>query len=94
MLDQLNVRVLGLLADVPSLGQGEQPPGFDKFMKVVKWGFYLVGVFGVIGMLVVGATMMVSHRRGGYGEHGSSLGMVFAGCALAAMSVPLVNSIL
>jgi hypothetical protein len=38
--------------------------------------------------------MMVQHRRGGYGEHGAALGMVFAGCVLAALSVPLVNAII
>lgn len=81
-------------ADVPALNGGEQPPGFEHVMQVVRWVFYGVGAAGVLGMLLSGATMMLQHKRGGMSDGAAGLGWVFAGCLVAAMSTGVVNAIL
>jgi hypothetical protein len=46
---------------------------------------------GVAGVLITGATMAISHKRGESSEHMSRLGLVLGGCVLVATAGPLVN---
>ncbi len=53
----------------------ERPPGFeaaDTVMNYVMWGCYAVAF---IGLLLIGAMFVVSHRRGQASEHAGSLGV-------------------
>ncbi|MFE0730733.1 hypothetical protein [Streptomyces antibioticus] len=46
---------------------------------------------GVAGVLITGAMMAVSLKRGEGSEHMSRLGMVLGGCVLVATAGPLVS---
>ncbi|MEU2339881.1 hypothetical protein ABZ608_41215 [Streptomyces sp. NPDC013172] len=46
---------------------------------------------GVAGVLVTGAMMTISMKRGESSEHMSRLGMVLGGCVLVATAGPLVT---
>ncbi|MFC8359342.1 hypothetical protein ACFUIY_05640 [Streptomyces griseorubiginosus] len=46
---------------------------------------------GVCGVLVTGAMMAISVKRGESSEHMSRLGMVLGGCVLVATAGPLVQ---
>ncbi|MFI7142486.1 hypothetical protein ACIBQ5_33715 [Streptomyces massasporeus] len=60
----------------------------DLVLGVVAWAGTAAGVAGV---LVVGAMMAMSVKRGESSEHMSRLGMVLGGCVLVATAGPLVN---
>ncbi|MER6672757.1 hypothetical protein [Streptomyces sp. NPDC000983] len=46
---------------------------------------------GVAGVLITGAMMAISLKRGESSEHMSRLGMVLGGCVLVATAGPLVS---
>jgi ribose/xylose/arabinose/galactoside ABC-type transport system permease subunit len=46
---------------------------------------------GVAGVLVTGAMMAISHKRGESSEHMSRLGMVLGGCVLVATAGPIIQ---
>ncbi|MFJ6632104.1 hypothetical protein ACIQMR_12000 [Streptomyces sp. NPDC091376] len=46
---------------------------------------------GVVGVLVTGIMMAVSHRRGELSEHMSRLATVLVGCGLVSVAGPLVT---
>jgi hypothetical protein len=46
---------------------------------------------GVVGVLVCGVTMAISHRRGEGSEHMGRLGLVLGGCVLVATAGPIVQ---
>ncbi|MGW5640714.1 hypothetical protein [Streptomyces sp. NPDC003832] len=46
---------------------------------------------GVAGVLITGAMMAISLKRGESSEHMSRLGMVLGGCVLVASAGPLVS---
>lgn len=46
---------------------------------------------GVAGVLITGAMMAISMRRGEGSEHMGRLGMVLGGCVLVATAGPIVN---
>ncbi|KIF69146.1 integral membrane protein, putatine family protein [Streptomyces sp. AcH 505] len=46
---------------------------------------------GVAGVLITGAMMAVSVKRGESSEHMSRLGMVLGGCVLVATAGPLIS---
>ena len=46
---------------------------------------------GVAGVLITGAMMAMSMRRGEGSEHMGRLGMVLGGCVLVATAGPLIN---
>ncbi|OIJ69165.1 hypothetical protein [Streptomyces mangrovisoli] len=60
----------------------------DTVLGIVAWAGTAAGVLGV---LVTGAMMAVSLKRGESSEHMSRLGMVLGGCVLVATAGPLVS---
>lgn len=46
---------------------------------------------GVAGVLITGAMMAMSHKRGESSEHMSRLGMVLGGCVLVATAGPIIQ---
>jgi hypothetical protein len=80
--------------DVPKPdGEGEPIPDdlVDKVvqtMNLIAWGGTAAGV---IGVLITGATMAISHKRGEASEHMSRLGLVMGGCVLVATAGPIVD---
>jgi hypothetical protein len=69
------------------------PPGSDHFMTLLGWVSWGASVAGVIGFIAVAIGMMVSHRRGTEGEHGSKFAMVSAGCIVAAAAGPIATAL-
>lgn len=82
-----------LLAAVPNPGQGKAPPGSTKFEDIISWAAYLALGVCVLGVIVAGAMMAISSRRGEGGEHMSRLGWVFAGCIVVGSASGLVGAL-
>ncbi|EKX66689.1 hypothetical protein Sipo8835_15530 [Streptomyces ipomoeae] len=57
-------------------------------LDLVAWAGTAAGVAGV---LITGAMMAISMRRGEGSEHMGRLGMVLGGCVLVATAGPIVN---
>ncbi|MEU5629681.1 MULTISPECIES: hypothetical protein [Streptomyces] len=66
---------------------GELVGKVDVVLGIVAWAGTTAGVLGV---LVTGAMMAVSLKRGESSEHMSRLGMVLGGCVLVSTAGPLV----
>ncbi|OEU96571.1 hypothetical protein [Streptomyces oceani] len=62
----------------------------DTVLGIVAWAGTAAGVAGV---LITGAMMAISMRRGEGSEHMGRLGMVLGGCVLVSSAGPLVNFI-
>ncbi|MCN9241336.1 hypothetical protein NGF19_11135 [Streptomyces sp. RY43-2] len=60
----------------------------DKVLGILAWAGTAAGVAGV---LITGAMMAVSMRRGEGSEHMGRLGMVLGGCVLVATAGPVVT---
>ncbi|MGW1722199.1 hypothetical protein ACWCQK_04570 [Streptomyces sp. NPDC002306] len=60
----------------------------NTVLGIVAWAGTAAGVLGV---LITGAMMAVSLKRGESSEHMSRLGMVLGGCVLVATAGPLVS---
>lgn len=67
------------LAQVPDFGGGEAPPGSEKLLTIGRWVLWLATAVCVIGLIVVGAQMAMTHHHGGMQHHGKRLGAVMAG---------------
>ncbi|MBQ1049929.1 hypothetical protein KBX50_15830 [Micromonospora sp. C51] len=71
---------------------GELPEGLEdqvtQVLGLISWGGTAAGV---VGILITGAVMAISHKRGESSEHMSRLGMVLGGCILVAMAGPIVT---
>jgi hypothetical protein len=79
--------------DVPKPENGGSAP--DDLVKEVVQALNLISwvgtAAGVVGVLVTGTTMAVSHKRGESSEHMSRLGMVLGGCILIATGGHIVG---
>ncbi|MEV6814600.1 hypothetical protein [Micromonospora sp. NPDC051296] len=60
----------------------------SQALGLIAWGGTAAGV---VGVLITGAVMAISHKRGESSEHMSRLGMVLGGCILVAMAGPIVT---
>jgi len=57
-------------------------------LNLIAWGGTAAGV---VGVLVTGAMMAMSHKRGESSEHMGRLGIVLGGCVLIATAGPIVE---
>jgi hypothetical protein len=87
LLEATNV----LAAGVPQ-PKGNAPAELTKKVDLVLGILAWAGTAaGVCGVLVTGAMMAISVKRGESSEHMSRLGMVLGGCVLVATAGPLVK---
>jgi hypothetical protein len=87
----LQATVNQYLAEVPD-PKAEAPSELqDKVDLVLGIAAWAGTAAGVAGVLVTGAMMAISMRRGESSEHMGRLGMVLGGCVLIATAGPLVN---
>ncbi|MGW3661744.1 hypothetical protein [Streptomyces sp. NPDC005141] len=80
-----------LAAGVPqpvSNAPGELTSKVNTVLGIAAWAGTAAGVAGV---LITGAMMAVSVKRGESSEHMSRLGMVLGGCVLVATAGPLIS---
>ncbi|MEU1299052.1 hypothetical protein [Streptomyces shenzhenensis] len=80
-----------LAADVPNptrQAPGELTEKVNTVLGIAAWAGTAAGVAGV---LVTGAMMAISLKRGESSEHMSRLGMVLGGCVLVATAGPLIS---
>ncbi len=84
-----------LLAGVPNPGSGTAPPGSQRFTTILGWVAWVAFGICVLGVIITGAQMAISHRGGGGGggEHAARLGWVFAGCIVIGSASALVGAL-
>ncbi|MBQ0862770.1 hypothetical protein ACH4RA_21245 [Streptomyces smyrnaeus] len=63
-------------------------PKIDKMLGLAAWAGTAAGVLGIV---ITGAMMGISLKRGESSEHMSRLGMVLGGCCLVASAGPFAN---
>lgn len=94
MLNTLAIKAQNLfLADgeVPNPTKDAPPALTDKVDTVLGLVAWAGTAAGVAGVLITGAMMAISMRRGEGSEHMGRLGMVLGGCVLVATAGPIVN---
>ncbi|CCK24554.1 putative membrane protein [Streptomyces davaonensis JCM 4913] len=80
-----------LAAGVPQPERNAPPALADKVDTVLGIAAWAGTAAGVAGVLVTGAMMAISVKRGESSEHMSRLAMVLGGCVLVATAGPLVT---
>lgn len=85
--------VADVLAAVPNPGSGEAPPGSDGFLRILRWAAWISFGVCVLGVIIAGAMMAISSRRGEGGEHATRLMWVFAGCIVIGSASGLVGAL-
>ncbi|MFI2710670.1 hypothetical protein ACH495_11145 [Micromonospora sp. NPDC018662] len=76
----------------PSTGEDAVPTELaDKVEQALGLVAWAGTAAGVLGVLITGAVMAISHKRGESSEHMSRLGMVLGGCILVATAGPIVT---
>lgn len=70
------------------------PPGSGKFLTVLGWASWIITGLGVLGVMLVGAMMFFSNRRGEGGEAAKSLGWVFGGLIIVSTASAIVAVLL
>jgi hypothetical protein len=87
------VTVTNALAAVPDPGHGTAPPGFDKFLVVLRWVTAIALGFCVLGFIMCAATIAISHRNGGGGNVGERVGSVMMACILIGAASAIVTAL-
>lgn len=88
LLDTVNTF---LPLDVPDPGNGQAPPGSEKFIAVMSWVKWLALGVVIIGLMIIGAKLAIESRRGEGGAHLGALGMAMAGVIVIAAAASLVG---
>ncbi|MBF5083759.1 hypothetical protein [Quadrisphaera sp. INWT6] len=85
--------VLAAGGGVPDPGAGVAPPGSEGLLTILQWAAWIGFGVAVLGVVLAGIAMAISHRRGEGGEHMSRLGWVFAGCIVIGSAAGLVGAL-
>ena len=95
MLDTLNIAALQVIGAVPNPGRGEPPPGFDKFVTLLKWAAAIS-----LGTCVLGFLDLRRHDRAcSTGPAAASattaarVGAVMAACILIGSASAIVTAL-
>jgi hypothetical protein len=78
---------------IPDPGRGVAPPGSDGVLTIIKWTAWVAFGVCVLGVIIAGAMMAISSRRGEGGEHMSRLGWVFGGAIVIGSASGLVGAL-
>ncbi|MCW7944315.1 integral membrane protein, putatine family protein [Streptomyces hygroscopicus] len=82
---------LFLAAAVPNPGRNAPAELTNKVNLVLGIAAWAGTAAGVAGVLVTGAMMAISLKRGESSEHMGRLGMVLGGCVLVSTAGPLIQ---
>ena len=69
------------------------PPGSAQFQTILNWVAWGALAACVVGVIVVGGRMAMSHRRGDGGEHAQGLGTVLVGCVIVGSAASIVGAL-
>jgi formate-dependent nitrite reductase membrane component NrfD len=78
---------------IPDPGRGTAPPGSDGILTIIKWAAWIAFGVCVLGVIIAGAMMAISSRRGEGGEHMSRLGWVCGGAIIIGSASALVGAL-
>ena len=78
-------------AAVPDPGAGTMPPGFEAFQTVMGWAKWIALGVAVLGLILLGASMTISARRGEGGEIGGWLGRLLIGVIIIGADFTIVS---
>ncbi|MFJ5035657.1 hypothetical protein ACIQB5_48445 [Streptomyces sp. NPDC088560] len=82
------------LADITAVPTvtNQAPDGLDtRVGKLLGFAAWAGTAAGIAGVIITGAMMTISLKRGETSEHMSRLGMVLCGCILIATAGPIVS---
>ncbi|NLU77210.1 hypothetical protein HCA58_02140 [Micromonospora sp. HNM0581] len=82
---------LAVAVPQPDTGGGLPEGLAERVSQVLGLVSWTGTAAGVVGILLTGSVMTISHKRGESSEHVSRLGMVLGGCILVAMAGPIVT---
>jgi hypothetical protein len=84
--------VASVFAQIPGGGAPAPPPGVDtKFNTILSWASYIGYGICVLGLIITGAILAISHRRGQSGEHAAGIGYALGGSVLIGVASGLVT---
>jgi hypothetical protein len=90
----LGLMAMHVIAAVPDPGSGVEPPGFDKFKKIMQWVAFVGYAICVLGVIAAAIGMVSEHRRGGGGgEAMGRLGSVLVASVLIGIAAKLVTAV-
>lgn len=70
-----------------------QPPGTGGIQTIIGWVAWVATALGVVGIIVVGITMLFQNRRGEGGEAAGKLGWVLAGLVVITAASAIVGAL-
>lgn len=95
MLDQISLALtrasLALPFEVPDPGDGQEPPGFGKFVDVMGWVKWLALGALVLALIAAGVMMAINQRRGEGGEDATRVMKVLLGAITVSASVSMIG---
>jgi hypothetical protein len=92
MVVEAYFRIAALVGQIPGGGAPAAPPGVDtKLNTLLSWGSYIGFGICVMGLIITGATLAVSHRRGESGQHAAGIGYALGGSILIGVASGLVK---
>lgn len=94
MTPELLTATAAVLGALPDPGLGEAPPGSEGFLTILRWVAWIAAGICVLGVIITGAMMAISNRRGEGGEHASRLGWAFAGSLVIGTASALVGALI
>jgi hypothetical protein len=66
----------------------------DGFKTLLGWGTWIAYLVCVAGLIAVGATLAMTHRRGGdMGEHAGKLAAVAAGAVIVGAAPSIIGAL-
>ncbi len=72
----------------------QAPPGSDKVLTVLGWVAWIIFAICIIAVMLVGARMAFTNRRGEGSEAASSLGWVMGGLVLVSVASAITGALL
>lgn len=95
MMDQISLALtrasLALPFEVPDPGDGQEPPGFDKFTDVMAWVKWLALGALVLALIGAGVMMAINQRRGEGGEDAGRILKVLIGAMIVSAAVAVIS---
>jgi hypothetical protein len=86
--------MFNVLLQVPNPGHGSPPPGVaEKLTVLLGWAMNVALTVCVLGFIITGASIAISHKSGGGGDAGPRVGMVMLGCVILGSATALVKAL-